>query len=238
LRGPHAGARNLAHGVPVTIAAFDRDWPLDLDGFASAEAQVAALSDDIAYNNHDIDDGLRAGLFGIEDLRDVPLAGPVFAEVAALYPGLEATRMIHESVRRMINVMVSDVIAESRTRIARAAPTSVADIRSLAEPVISFSESMRANDAGLKRFLFQRMYRHDRINRTMSQAKRVVADLFDRHLDEPDLLPPEWSREAAGAARVQQARVVADYIAGMTDKFALECHERLFGPSSLVSEKS
>ncbi len=238
LRGPHAGARSLAHGVPATIAAFDRDWPLDLDGFASAEAQVAALSDDIAYNNHDIDDGLRAGLFGIDDLRDVPLAGPVFAEVAALYPGLEATRMIHESVRRMINVMVSDVITESRTRIARAAPATVADIRSLAEPVISFSETMRAHDAGLKRFLFQRMYRHERINRTMSQAKRVVADLFDRHLDEPELLPPEWSKGALGAARPQQARVVADYIAGMTDKFALECHERLFGSSLLVSEKS
>jgi dGTPase len=238
LRGAHAGARNLAQGVPATIAAFDRDWPLDLDGFASAEAQVAALADDIAYNNHDIDDGLRAGLFAIEDLKDVPLAGPVFAEVASLYPGLEPTRMIHESVRRMINVMVSDVIGESQKRIAAAAPKSVADVRSRDEPIVAFSAAMRGHDIGLKRFLFQRMYRHERINRTMAQAKHVVADLFQRHLDEPDLLPPEWSREADHGDRRQRARVVADYIAGMTDKFALECHGRLFGEQSLVSEKS
>ncbi|MDY0870300.1 deoxyguanosinetriphosphate triphosphohydrolase [Dongia rigui] len=238
LRGPHAGARNLAHGVPATIAAFDRDWSLELDGFASAEAQVAALSDDIAYNNHDIDDGLRAGLFAIEDLNDVPLAGPVFAEVAALYPGLEPTRLIHEAVRRMINVMVSDVITESQKRLAAAAPKSVADIRSRTEPVIAFSAAVREHDVGLKRFLFQRMYRHERINRTMTQAKRVVTDLFACHLEQPYLLPSEWSREAAVADRRGRGRVVADYIAGMTDKFALECHDRLFGTSALVAEKS
>ncbi len=238
LRGVHAGARNLAHGVPETIAAFDQDWPLELDGFASAEAQVAALSDDIAYNNHDIDDGLRAGLFAIEDLADVPLAGPVFADVAKLYPGLEPTRMIHESVRRMINVMVSDVIVESQARIAVADPKGAADIRRRSEPVISFSAKLRELDIGLKRFLFQRMYRHERINRTMVHAKKVVADLFDRHLERPDLLPPEWSREITGADRQGRGRVVADYIAGMTDKFALECHSRLFGMPPLVAEKS
>lgn len=238
LLGPHAAARTLAHGVPPTILAFDRDWSLELEGFASAEAQVAALSDDIAYNNHDIDDGLRAGLFAIEDLHDVPLAGPVFAEVARLYPGLEPTRMIHESVRRMINVMVSDVIGESQKRLAAARPRNVADVRSSAEPVIAFSAAVREHDIGLKRFLFQRMYRHERINRTMGQAKQVVAELFERHLEDPELLPPEWSREAAGADRQGRGRVVADYIAGMTDKFALECHERLFGAHTLVAEKS
>ncbi len=238
LRGTHAGARSFAHGVPPTIAEFDRDWPLELDGFASAEAQVAALSDDIAYNNHDIDDGLRAGLFAIDDLKDVPLAGPVFAEVAALYPGLEPTRMIHESVRRMINVMVSDVIEESGRRLAAAKPSSVEDIRRQAAPVIAFSAAMREHDVGLKRFLFQRMYRHERINRTMTHAKQVVTDLFARHLDQPDLLPEEWSREAAGADKRRRARIVADYIAGMTDKFALECHARHFGASLVVSEKS
>jgi dGTPase len=238
LRGPHAGARSLAQGVPETIAAFDRAWSLELDGFASAEAQVAALSDDIAYNNHDIDDGLRAGLFVIEDLRDVPLAGPVFAEVAALYPGLEQTRMIHESVRRMINVMVSDVLSESARRISAGNLSSVADLRRRTEPVVAFSDAMRGNDIGLKKFLFQRMYRHERINRTMAQAKTVVTDLFLRHLDEPELLPLEWSREADHGDRRARARVVADYIAGMTDKFALECHAKLFGDRALVSEKS
>lgn len=238
LRGIRAGARNIAQGVPQTIADFDRDWSLELDGFASAEAQVAALADDIAYNNHDIDDGLRAGLFAIEDLRDVPLAGPVFAEVAGLYPGLETTRLIHESVRRMINVMVSDVLTESQRRIGAGALHSVADVRAQKEPVIAFTAAMRGHDIGLKRFLFERMYRHERINRTMARAKTVVSDLFRLHLDEPDLLPPEWSREAASADRRQRARLVADYIAGMTDKFALETHARLLGDGSVISEKS
>lgn len=238
LCGSRAGARSLAHGVPLSIAEFDREWSLELDGFAGAEAQVAALADDIAYNNHDIDDGLRAGLFAVEDLKVVPLAGPVFAEVMALYPGLETTRLIHESVRRMINVMVRDVIAESQRRIAAGDLRSPADVRARAEPVIAFSDDMRGHDIGLKRFLFQRMYRHDRINRTMAQAKDVVRDLFQLHLDQPALLPPEWSREAACADRRQCGRVVADYIAGMTDKFALETHARLLGSGVVVSEKS
>lgn len=238
LKGSRAGARSLAHGVPQTIADFDKQWPLELDGFASAEAQVAALADDIAYNNHDIDDGLRAGLFAVEDLKDVPLAGPVFADVAKLYPGLETTRLIHEAVRRMINVMVSDVLAESQRRIAAADLRVPADVRNRDEPIIAFSAEMRGHDIGLKKFLFQRMYRHDRINRTMAHAKEVVTDLFRLHLDQPDLLPPEWSKEAGHADRWQQARVVADYIAGMTDKFALEAHVRLLGPDPVVSEKS
>jgi dGTPase len=241
LAGPHAGAGSKAHGVPATIAAFDAQWSLDLDGFASAEAQVAALSDDIAYNNHDIDDGLRAGLFAIEDLRDVPLAGPVFAEVAALYPGLEPTRVIHEAVRRMIHRMVADVLEESRRRLEGIA--SVAVIRSLDRPVIAFSDAMRANDIGLKRFLFRSMYRHDRINKTTAEAKAVVRDLFQWHFDTPEALPPEWSRDLDRRDARQRGRLVADYIAGMTDKFALEVHGRMAagqGPGGrvVVSEKS
>ncbi|WP_374373416.1 deoxyguanosinetriphosphate triphosphohydrolase [Dongia sp.] len=238
LTGAHAGAQALAHGVPATIAAYDAEWPLELGGFASAEAQVAALSDDIAYNNHDIDDGLRAGLFAIADLHDVPLAGPVFADVAARYPGLETSRVIHEAVRRMIHLMVADVLEESGRRLAANRVQSVADIRGLTTPVIAFSPAMRENDVGLKRFLFQRMYRHERINATMAHAKGVVRDLFDLHIARPDLLPPEWSREMAGEDTRQRARHVADYIAGMTDKFALETHARLCGAGCDVSEKS
>ncbi|WP_303982811.1 deoxyguanosinetriphosphate triphosphohydrolase [Dongia mobilis] len=238
LTGSRAGVRSLAHGVPQTIADFDAQWSLELDGFASAEAQVAALADDIAYNNHDIDDGLRAGLFAVEDLTDVPLAGPVFAEVGKIYPGLETTRLIHEAVRRMINVMVSDVLAESQRRIANGNLRSPSDVRHRDEPIIAFSPEMRGHDIGLKRFLFQRMYRHERINRTMAHAKEVVADLFRLHLDQPDLLPAEWSREATSTDRRQRARVVADYIAGMTDKFALETHARLLPGNGVVSEKS
>jgi dGTPase len=238
LLGPHAGAQALAHGVPATIAACDADWPLELGGFASAEAQVAALSDDIAYNNHDIDDGLRAGLFSLEDLAEVPLAGPVLAEVAQRYPGLETSRVIHESVRRMIHLMVADVLEESRARIEAGKVSSVADIRAQPAPVIAFSPAMRENDIGLKRFLFQRMYRHERINRTMVEAKQVVRDLFRWHLERPDLLPPEWSRDMQAADLRQRARQVADYIAGMTDKFALEAHARMRAEGLVVSEKS
>lgn len=236
LIGPHARAGALAHGVPATIAAYDAAWSLDLGGFASAEAQVAALSDDIAYNNHDIDDGLRAGLFTIEDLRDVPLAGPVFADVAARYPGLEPTRVIHEAVRRMIHLMVADVLEESRVRLAGL--TSAAAIRVLDRPVIAFSDAMRENDIGLKRFLFRSMYRHDRINKTTAEAKEVVRDLFQWHFDAPEALPPEWSRDLDRGDTGQRGRLVADYIAGMTDKFALEVHGRMRSGRVVVSEKS
>ncbi|TDQ80425.1 dGTPase [Dongia mobilis] len=236
LTGPHASAKAIAHGVPATIALADAAWPLDLAGFASAEAQVAALSDDIAYNNHDLDDGLRAGLFTVADLGDVPLAGPVFAEVLRRYPGLEVSRVIHEAVRRMINLMVADVLAESRLRLAGAG--SAADIRQRASPVIAFSAAMRENEIGLKRFLFQHMYRHDRVNQTMAEAKALVRDLFLWHFARPDLLPPEWAREFSGGDPRQRARGVADYIAGMTDKFALETHRRMRDEGSVVSEKS
>ncbi len=228
LIGPHASAKAQARPVPATIVEYCKTSDLELTGFAGPEAQVAALSDDIAYNNHDIDDGLRAGLFEIRDLADVPLAGPVIAEVLALYPGLETPRLIHEAVRRMINLMVRDVIDETARRLAAAAPARVTDIRGRATPVVAFTDAMRANDRGLKAFLFARMYRHHRVNQMTMKAKRVVSELFDLHLERPQLLPPEWHALTSGAASAATARIVADYIAGMTDKFALETHRRLF----------
>ena len=227
LTGPNASAKAQARPVPATIADYCKTSDLELSGFAGPEAQVAALSDDIAYNNHDIDDGLRAGLFELRDLADVPLAGPVIAEVMQLYPGLESQRLIHEAVRRMINLMVRDVIAETTERLTAAAPTKVTDIRERAAPVVAFSATMRANDRALKEFLFVRMYRHHRVNEMTQMAKRVVSELFDLHLERPQLLPPEWHALTAGAGSGETARVVADYIAGMTDKFALETHRRL-----------
>jgi len=228
LIGPHASAKAQARPVPATIAEYCRKSDLELTGFAGPEAQVAALSDDIAYNNHDIDDGLRAGLFELTDLKDVPLAGPVIAEVLRLYPGLETPRLIHEAVRRMINLMVRDVIDETTRRLAVAAPASVAAIRGRDAPVVAFTDAMRANDRALKEFLFARMYRHHRVNQMTMKAKRVVSELFDLHLERPQLLPPEWYALTSGPASAATARVVADYIAGMTDKFALETHRRLF----------
>jgi dGTPase len=218
----------LSAAVPPTIAEYDLMHPLDLHAWPGAEAQVAALADDIAYNNHDIDDGLRAGLFTVADLAPVPLAGPVFDAVASRYPGIEEPRLVHESIRRMIDHMVGDLIAETRARLAAMKPGSAAEVRALGRPLVAFSLEMRAHDRALKAFLFERMYRHYRVNRMSSKARRVVRDLFRLYLAEPDCLPPEWRRQAAGAEQPQTARVAADYLAGMTDRFALDEHRRLF----------
>jgi len=225
--GPLRGA-GIDRPVPPTIAEYDRCHPLALDLFPSAEAQVAALADDIAYNNHDIDDGLRAGLFLVSDLTEVPLVGPVFGLVAAQYPGIEEPRLIHEAIRRLIDLMVGDLIVETRSRIAASRVDSAEAVRGLGSPVVSFSAEMRRNDRAFKDFLLERMYRHYRVNRMSSKARRVVHDLFALYLAEPQCLPSEWRELAAGPDGQQTARVAADYLAGMTDRFALDEHHRLF----------
>jgi len=229
LTGPQASAAAKARPVPPTIADYVRDrQDLELDTWPSAEAQVAALADDIAYNNHDIDDGLRAGLFSIDDLGGVPLVGPVFAEVARRHPGLEPARLIHEAIRRLIDRMANDLIDETRRRLAETGPASAAQLRRLTQPVVAFSGAMRENDRALKSFLFARMYRHHRVNRMTSKAARVVRELFEMYLDRPDCLPEEWRAQCEGPGSPATARLVADYIAGMTDRFALDDHRRLF----------
>ena len=215
---------------PPTIKAYDAEHSLELSTWPSAEAQVAALSDDIAYNNHDIDDGLRAGLFTAADLEPVPLVGPVFAEVQRRWPGLDETRLAHEGVRRVIDRMVGDCLEESARRLAASGVASAAELRRLGRPVIAFSEAMQRNDKALKAFLFERMYRHWRVNRMTSKARRVVQELFRVLVAEPQCLPNEWRQEADGAGTSRSARVVADYIAGMTDNFALDEHRRLCDP--------
>ena len=225
--GPLRGA-GIDRPVSPTIAEYDRCHPLALDLFPSAEAQVAALADDIAYNNHDIDDGLRAGLFLVSDLTEVPLVGPVFGLVAAQYPGIEEPRLIHEAIRRLIDLMVGDLIVETRSRIAASTVDSAEAVRGLGSPVVAFSAEMRRNDRAFKDFLLERMYRHYRVNRMSSKARRVVHDLFALYLAEPQCLPSEWRELAAGPDDQQTARVAADYLAGMTDRFALDEHHRLF----------
>jgi dGTPase len=227
--GPAASAKAQARPVPRSIAEFSARWDLELGEFASLEAQVAAVSDDIAYNNHDIDDGLRAGLFTLKDLADVPLAGPIVAAVRRDHPGLDENRAMHETVRRMIGEMVEDVIAETRRRLFAAQVTSPEEVRALGHPLAVFSEAMRQNDIGLKRFLFAHMYRHERVTKMTEQAKLVVADLFDRHLAEPNLLPADWQAEVGAPGDAKTARLVADYIAGMTDNFAFDTQARLEG---------
>jgi dGTPase len=221
--GPLAADR-----LPATIAEYVSRHDLQIATWPSAEAQVAAHADDIAYNNHDIDDGLRAGLFSVKDLAELPLVGPVFAEVAARHPGIEEGRLVHESIRRLIDRMVSDLVTETRARLDAARVASVDDIRALGRPVASFSDAMRANDRSLRAFLMERMYRHYRVRRMQAKAHRVVSELYDFFCADPLCLPTEWRGPARGRNTAETARTVADYIAGMTDRFALDEHWRLF----------
>jgi len=212
------------------IAAFDAVWPLQLQEHASAEAQVAALADDIAYVNHDLDDGLRAGLFSLAECEDLPLVGEVLARVQYLYPDLDAARRIHEVVRELIGLMVTDLLAESRRRLEDARPASADEVRAAGKPLTAVSGALKEKLAPVRSFQFERMYRHYRVNRLTSKARRVLRQLFDIFLSEPDLLPDGWREKVQGAQPRQRARLVADYVAGMTDRYALESHEKLFNP--------
>jgi len=213
-----------------TVAAYDAQQDLGLDTWPSAEAQVAALSDDIAYDNHDIDDGFRAGLFSLDDLKEVPLIGDAIKDVTRTNRKLEESRVIHEAVRRLIDRMVNDVLAETRARISGAKVQSPDDVRAQPGALVSFSEGLRVQEKGLRAFLHQSMYRHHRVTRMTSKARKVVAELFARFMREPDSLPPEWRSQVEGKDQRARARIVADYIAGMTDRFALDEHRRLFDP--------
>ena len=227
--GPLIGPRAVRGTAPVPQLFFElaEERSLDLAVYPSAEAQVAALSDDIAYNAHDIDDGLRAGLFGVIDLGDVPLASKALQEVLSLYPDLERTRLIHETVRRVISWMITDLVSESERRIAKARPKSTEDIRALDRPVIDFSEQLKEQNRVLQQFLSEHMYRHPKVQEIMVRARRVMRDLYTAYCDDAGLLPPDWQGPEL-ADEDRRARRVCDFIAGMTDRYALEQHHRLF----------
>jgi dGTPase len=214
--------------LPLALREYVALHNLQLDSYASAEAQIAAIADDIAYNNHDIDDGIRAGLFSLADIRDVPVVDETVKRVLNLYPGLEGQRLVHETLRRLIDRMIADVLAETGRRAAQYKPASADDVRNLSAPLVGFSEDMVAHDAALKKFLQANMYGHFKVMRVMTKAQNVVKDLFGLLVARPDLLPPEWSRNCVGPRQPKTARVVCDFIAGMTDGFALEEHRRLF----------
>jgi dGTPase len=227
LLGPAA-----AKPVPETILAYVARHDLELSTHASVEAQIAALADDIAYNNHDLDDGYRAGLFGVDDLAAVPLVAASLAEVRDAYPGLDGPRLLYETSRRLITAMIEDVVAETERRLARLAPESAGDVRHGNRPVVAFSEAMRREVDGLRAFLHARVYRHERIARIMEQAEGVVRDLFARYARDPAALPPEWREQAQEPGSAAFARHVADFIAGQTDRYALAEHGRLFDATS------
>jgi len=210
------------------ISKYDAEYKLGLNTWASAEAQVAALADDIAYNNHDIDDGVEAGLFTLDELMDVPLIGPILAAVRSERPDLDLRLTRLEAVRRMIGAMVDDVMGETLQRAAVSGVQSAEDVRNLDHALVAFSPDMAEDLARLRQFLHARMYRHWRVNRTRSQARRILAEMFSLFLAEPDVLPSEWFARSQNRDEAGRARVVCDYIAGMTDRFAIEEHRKLF----------
>ncbi len=216
--------------IPYALADFNAVYDLELHTWPSAEAQVAAFSDDVAYNHHDLHDGLRAGLFTEADLMELPVTGPAFAEVDRLYPVLEPMRRRHEALRRVFGVMVEDVIAIARTRLDAANPQSADDIRHLGKPMIRFSKKLYMELKAIKSFLFERMYRAPSVMAERARVTRVIEDLFPLFMERPDLLPGEWRDDVAGAQdETALARLVLDYVAGMTDRFALLEHARLVG---------
>ena len=226
--GPILKPGATRHDLPAAIREYSEIQDLELETWAGPEAQVAALADDIAYNNHDIDDGLRAGLFGIADLLELPFVGAVFASVKADYPDVDQDRWGAEGVRRLIGLRIEDLVRETQARAAQFKPKSAADVRAMGAPLVSFSAEMKAHEATLRRFLFDRMYRHFQVSRVRSQARRVLRELFDIFLREPELLPDRWRALTTAPGATETARTVCDYIAGMTDPYAIDEHRRLF----------
>src|SRR6056297_276732 len=222
--GPVTGAR------PHALAEYNACHDLELATHSGAEAQVAALADDIAYNNHDLHDGLRAGLFSDDEIAALPIVGDCFAEVDRLYPRLDAKRRRHEALRRVFGVMVGDVISGSRATLEEMQPGTVDEVRHLGAPVIRFSPALWTDLQAIRRFLYTRMYRAPKVNEMRAMVHGVVSDLFPFYLDAPEHLPEEWRSDVAQATdRTALARLVSDYIAGMTDHFALQSHARLIG---------
>ncbi|MBG1231622.1 deoxyguanosinetriphosphate triphosphohydrolase [Aestuariivirga litoralis] len=215
-------------GVPAAIIDYVQAHDLRLATYASAEAQVAAVADDIAYNGHDIDDGLRAKLFSVIDLGDVPLAGQALGQVLNAYPNLETSRVIHECVRRVISAMVGDVLGQSERNISKDAPKSPEEVRLLGHTLVSFSAQMKENNRMLQQFLSAHMYQHPRVTEIMGRAQRVVRDLFEAYMTDPSLMPDDWRQAHPRTEDSSRARQVCDFLAGMTDNFALEQHRRLF----------
>ena len=227
-------ARYAKGGVPVAVLEYNARHDLWLSSHAGTEAQVAAVADDIAYDAHDIDDGLRAGLFDVDDLANVPFLAGILADIRSAYPAIERTRLISELVRRVITRFVEDVIACSREQLAGAGVAFADEVRHAGRTLVGFSPAVAEADRAIKGFLFPRMYRHAHVMRIRQEAAEVVSDLFGRFLVSPTAMPPEWSAGFEALDEGRAARRVCDYIAGMTDRYALDEHARLFDATPLL----
>jgi dGTPase len=223
-----AVGRYARQGAPVPIVAYSKIQDLELWTYAGAEAQVASLSDDIAYDAHDIDDGLRADLFTLNDISEVPLVRDILGVIDAKHPNIEPPRRVHETVRALITRMIEEVIGETGRRVGMLKPRSAAEVRDAPRPIVGFSSVMEKADREIKGFLYPRMYRHDRVMRVMTDAERVVQDLFAHYTQTPADLPEEWSEGIDTGDASSRARRIADYIAGMTDRYALIEHSKYF----------
>ncbi|MCO5057612.1 MAG: deoxyguanosinetriphosphate triphosphohydrolase [Rhizobiaceae bacterium] len=220
--------RGLASDVPRTIADFNQIYDLELWRYAGIEAQCAAIADDIAYNAHDIDDGLRSGLLTLDMLEDVPFTAAILSQVRARYPGLDPVRAGHELMRRQITAMVEDVIATAQKNLDEIRPRGPEDVHDAGRALVCFSAEMAAREKALKTFLYANLYRHPEVVEVRRSAERIVADLFDRYFDNPRLMPEGWREGLDRADDRIKARDVADFLAGMTDTYALKEHRRLF----------
>ncbi|MCL3882841.1 deoxyguanosinetriphosphate triphosphohydrolase [Marivita sp. GX14005] len=222
--------------VPYALADYNARHDLELSTHASAEAQVAALADDIAYNHHDLHDGLRAELFSTDELAGLPIVADCFAEVDRLYPDLNYYRRRHEALRRFFGILVSDVIAVTHGNLAELEPQSPGDVRRAGRMMVQFSPALWSDLQTIRSFLFHRMYRAPDVVEMRAQVTQVIETLFPLYMADPALLPKQWRKDVAEIrSDTELARIVADYIAGMTDRFALQEHARLTGSDVLMN---